>query len=150
MEFEKDGNDINCITGVESQDQRYLGAEGLSAEILCNNIRQEETKDIPIDREWEWGKESIEKYLEEHLEVIFTDEKNATRIDLIQCKLWMKSEKPIRTRVRPLNPEKRMALQREVDDLLAAEVIRPSKSIYASAPVLVKKKDGSWRLAIDY
>src|ERR1043165_5253706 len=62
----------------------------------------------------------------------------------------MKNETPIRTRVRPFNPEKRTALQKEVDDLVSAGVIRPSKSIYASAPVLVKKKDGTWRLAIDY
>ena len=34
--------------------------------------------------------------------------------------------------------------------MLAARVVRPSKSVYASAPVLVKKKDRTWRLAIDY
>ena len=36
MEFETNGNGINCIIGVGSQDQRHLGAKGLSAEVLCN------------------------------------------------------------------------------------------------------------------
>jgi len=150
VEFERDGNGINCISGIESQDMRYLGAEGLSAEILCNAVNETTVSDILLEKEFRQGKEQVEAYLERHPGVVFTDEKNATRTDLVQCKLWMKNAKPIRTRVRPLNPKKRTALQKEVDDLLAARVIRPSKSVYASAPVLVKKKNGTWRLAIDY
>jgi len=143
VEFERDGNEINCISGVESQDMRYLGAEGLSAEILCNAVNETTVSDILSETEFRQGKEQVEAYLEKHPEVVFTDEKNATRTDLVQCKLWMKNAKPIRIRVRPLNPEKRVALQKEIDDLLTAGVIRPSKSVYASAPVLVKKKDGT-------
>ena len=45
MEFKNDGNGINCITGIESQDQRHLGVEGLSAEILCNNVKDFEDND---------------------------------------------------------------------------------------------------------
>ena len=100
--------------------------------------------------EYEWEKDQINSYLKKNLEVIFIDEKRATRINLVQCKLQMKTLKPIRTRVCPLNLKKQKALQKEVDELLAAGMVQLLKSIYASAPILVKKKDGTWRLAIDY
>jgi len=41
-------------------------------------------------------------------------------------------------------------LQKILDELLAKEVIRPSSSEYASPIVLVKKKNGEYRLCIDY
>jgi hypothetical protein len=34
--------------------------------------------------------------------------------------------------------------------LLQSNVIRPSVSPYSSSAILVKKKDGTWRLCIDY
>ena len=37
-----------------------------------------------------------------------------------------------------------------IDDMLKAGVIRPSSSSWAAAPVLVKKKDGKCRMALDY
>src|SRR5688572_1391148 len=92
----------------------------------------------------------IKEILVTFLGIKFTNEKEATRTSLVQCKLWMKMEKPFRTRVRPLNPEKLKYLKKEVEELLQAGVIRLSKSVYASAPVLVRKKDGTWRVAIDY
>src|ERR1044071_4125428 len=103
-----------------------------------------------LDSEKSNEKQRLDRYLEENPKLIFTDERHATKTDLIYCKLWMKNSQPYRTRVRPLNPEKRKALQKEIEELLEAGVIRPSKSVYASAPVLMKKKDGTWRLAIDY
>src|ERR1044072_6510534 len=62
----------------------------------------------------------------------------------------MKNDKPIRSKVRPLGFHKREWLRKEIDELLKAGVIRLSRSPYAAAPVIVQKKDGSWRFAIDY
>ena len=39
MEFENNSRSINCITGIESQDQRHLRVEELFTEILCNNVK---------------------------------------------------------------------------------------------------------------
>lgn len=41
-------------------------------------------------------------------------------------------------------------IDRMVQELLDAGTIQPSSSSYASPVVLVKKKDGSWRLCVDY
>jgi len=57
----------------------------------------------------------------------------------------------------PINvrPYRYPALQKDVieqtmREMLQAGVIRPSQSPYSSAIVLVKKKDGLWRLCVDY
>ena len=44
----------------------------------------------------------------------------------------------------------REELQNEVDSMLEMGVVRPSKSPYASPIVMVKKKDGSNRVCVDF
>lgn len=57
----------------------------------------------------------------------------------------------------PVNvrPYRYLALQKDIiekiiGEMLEAGVVRPSQSPYSSPIVLVKKKDGSWRLCVDY
>ena len=59
--------------------------------------------------------------------------------------------KPIRSKLRPLNPLQEKDLQRQIDAWLEAEVIEPSTSPWASALVPVKKKGSDkLRWAVDY
>jgi len=57
----------------------------------------------------------------------------------------------------PINvrPYRYPALQKDISEqtvreMMEAGVVRPSQSPYSSPIVLVKKKDGSWRLCVDY
>ena len=57
---------------------------------------------------------------------------------------------PITFRPRRLSPEKTRELNRQLDEMLRLNIIRSSTSPWASPVHLVKKKDDSYRLVIDY
>src|SRR5262245_26900939 len=62
----------------------------------------------------------------------------------------MTDQRPIRLKRREFAHNKRVWLEKEIKELLEANIIRPSRSPYAAAPVIVAKKDGTWRFAVDY
>ena len=49
-----------------------------------------------------------------------------------------------------LSPSEKAEVQKQVTDLLNRGLIRPSTSPFGSPVLFVKKKDGSWRMVIDY
>ena len=49
-----------------------------------------------------------------------------------------------------LSPKEHDELQAQIDDLLAQGHIRPSQSPYGAPVLFVPKKDGRWRMCIDY
>lgn len=57
---------------------------------------------------------------------------------------------PIRTRLRRTSPHEREIVRKEIVNMIAQNVIKPSTSPWASAIVLVKKKDGTTRFCIDF
>ena len=60
------------------------------------------------------------------------------------------NEPPFRQRPRRLPITQQEALKEQLEDLKNRGLIRESTSPWASNVILVKKKDGSWRLCIDY
>ena len=49
-----------------------------------------------------------------------------------------------------LSPKEHEELQAQIDDLLAQGHIRPSSSPYGAPVLFVPKKDGRWRMCVDY
>ena len=49
-----------------------------------------------------------------------------------------------------LSPKEHEELQAQIDELLAQAHIRPSQSPYGATVLFVPKKDGRWRMCIDY
>ena len=60
------------------------------------------------------------------------------------------NERPYKETLRRHNPKTREELKFLVDEMLAQGIIRESFSPWSSAPVLVRKKSGGLRFAVDY
>lgn len=48
------------------------------------------------------------------------------------------------------NPALKDEIEKQVADMLKSGVIQPSHSPFSSPAILVRKKDGTWRMVIDY
>lgn len=84
----------------------------------------------------------IEKFRELHSEVAGTTNKLVHDIDTGDAK-------PFRTRQYPFSPAMMRHLNLELDKMLAAGVVRPSRSPWCSPVLLVKKKSGEYRFCFD-
>ena len=79
---------------------------------------------------------------------IFSDVPGKT--NLIEHKIELTENNPIRSRPYPLPYAMRENLKKEIKDMLSLGIIRQSNSPFASPIVIVKKKDGSDRICVDY
>ncbi|XP_036345593.1 uncharacterized protein LOC118754828 isoform X2 [Rhagoletis pomonella] len=64
--------------------------------------------------------------------------------------ITLRHNQPLKQRYYPRNPAMQQVINTEVDELLTANRIEPSRSAYSSPIVLVRKKQGTWRMCIDY
>lgn len=89
--------------------------------------------------------------LEGHVDVFSFTKKDFLRSNMqVQHKVDTGDATPIAQRAYRLSPMQRDAVDAELDKLLELGLIRPSSSAWASPIVMVPKKDGSWRMCIDY
>ena len=72
------------------------------------------------------------------------------RTDLVKHEIHLTDEKPFKEPFRRISPAMIEEVREHIAEMLAAEAIRPSQSPFSSNVVLVRKKDGSIRLCIDF
>ncbi|GFX22303.1 retrovirus-related Pol polyprotein from transposon 412 [Trichonephila clavipes] len=68
----------------------------------------------------------------------------------VTMRIILKDEKPVFQPPRRLAYTERQEVNKQIEEWLNEGIIRPSSSKYASPIVMVKKKDGSSRICIDY
>lgn len=88
-------------------------------------------------------REAIEKLVCEYTPV-------RTREVGVKMSIVLKDEEPVFQRARRLAPTEREKVNEQIGEWLREKIIQPSLSEYASPVVLVKRKDGTMRLCIDY
>ena len=85
--------------------------------------------------------------LAEH-EELFTDVPGLCSVEEHQVKLT--TDEPVRSKPYPMPYHVRKELRAEIDEMKRLGIIRESDSAYASPVVIVRKKDGSNRICVDY
>lgn len=82
---------------------------------------------------------------------IFADSvKDLTGCNTITHRVYLTDDVPVRSKPYRTPHALRQELKSQIDDLLEADIIAPSDSPYACPVILVKKKNGSYRLVCDY
>lgn len=89
----------------------------------------------------------ISKYLEREL-LKFDKVQGPT--DLAKHRILMKDDRPIKIRYANRNPAMQKVINTEIDKLIRKGYIEPSNSPYSFPITLAKKKNGSWRLCMDF
>lgn len=92
----------------------------------------------------------VRALLQRYQSVFSAHESDLGCTDLISHDIPLTDDVPVRQRYRRLPPSEYDVVKTHINQLLDAQVIRESCSPYASPIVLVKKKDGSLRMCVDY
>ena len=115
---------------------------------LANCHQKETVQDVKLGIELtKIQQEEMMNTLARHTEV-FSDTPGKT--DMIEHKIELTDNNPVRSRPYPLSYALRENLKREIEDMITLRIIRELNSPFTSSIVIVKKKDGSDRICIDY
>ena len=83
-------------------------------------------------------------------DIFSTDATDIGTTDKVQHRIELMDETPFKQKYRRIPPSAIEEVRSHIKELLAAGIIRPSRSPFSSNVVLVRKSDGSLRLCIDY
>ena len=123
----------------------------------CSNINipsKNETKinfDLSKSDLTEQQKATLRNLLEENKDLFSPSLKNLGKTDLYHHVIETEPGRgPVRLPFYRQPPHIRQEIDRQVNEMLEQGIIEPSNSIWHSPVVLVKKKDGTYRFAVDY
>lgn len=117
-------------------------------EVISGVKEQIDALDLSVLSEAEQGQ--VRDLLYRFQSVFSTHEGDLGCTGLISHDIPLLDSVPIRQRYRRIPPSEYEVVKSHINQLLEANVIRESCSPYASPIVLVKKKDGSLRMCVDY
>lgn len=95
-------------------------------------------------------RDQVQSLLREYSSVFAAHDQDLGCTHLVTHDIPLLDDIPVRQRYRRIPPSDYELVKEHIHKLLEAEVIRESSSPYASPIVLVRKKDGSLRLCVDY
>lgn len=93
---------------------------------------------------------NVKSLLHRYQSVFSTHDGDLGCTNLISHDIPLLDDIPVRQRYRRIPPSEYGAVKAHINQLLESQVIRESSSPYASPIVLVRKKNGSLRLCVDY
>ncbi|KAM8702352.1 hypothetical protein ACLKA7_007782 [Drosophila subpalustris] len=69
---------------------------------------------------------------------------------IAEHRIRLRDDKPLKQRYYPKNPAMQRVIDEQVNELIQAGAIEPSRSPHSAPIVLVRKKTRDWRMCIDY
>ena len=103
--------------------------------------------DSPLSPEW---RERITAKLSSIPEVFAKHDLDFGKTDKVTHRIKLSDETPFKQRPRPIHPQDVDAVRTHLQELFESGIIRESESPFASPIVVVRKKNGTVRLCIDY
>ena len=94
--------------------------------------------------------QEVRDLLTEFTDVFATAEKEWSSLPGTEHKVEVKDDTPIRQRAYNADIKSQETIDKTVEELLAQGIIEVSESEWSSPVILVKKKDGSSRMCVDY
>jgi RNase H-like domain found in reverse transcriptase/Reverse transcriptase (RNA-dependent DNA polymerase)/Integrase zinc binding domain/Retroviral aspartyl protease/Integrase core domain/Retrotransposon gag protein/Chromo (CHRromatin Organisation MOdifier) domain len=134
-------SELHCCEAVELSSEWKPHSELLVAQIwLCEGQSSKENQ-VPME---------LEEVLKKFVAVFETPTQLPPKRAVDHSITLFPNSQPVNLRPYRYSHFQKCELENIIEELLKTSVIRPSASSFASPALLVKKKDGSWRLCVDY
>lgn len=95
-------------------------------------------------------KDNLVEFLLKNKDIFAKDASELGLTNLGSMNIDTGNHPPVRMRPYRVSPQIKQEISRQIHDMLDHDIIRPSTSAYASPVVMVKKKSGEYRFAVDY
>ena len=96
-------------------------------------------------------KSKLRAFIENQLDVFAKCDSDVGTTDIVFHEIDTVDSRPLRQPARRVHyGDKRVAIESEIKKLVNSDIARPSTSPLASPIVMVKKKDGTWHMCVDY
>ena len=130
-----EAEEVDPVDGVDFLEiGGYVAKESIKDVVTGDNLTEEQRAEF-ID-------------LASQFQSLFTEAPGTT--SLAQHHIKLTSDQPVRSRPYPVPYSLRVSLKKDITDMMTMGVIRESSSQYASPVVVVKKKDNTNRVCVDY
>lgn len=134
----------------EARSDQSGGIATINSQLQGSSSVQEQIRALDLSVLSEAEQHKVRALLLSHKPVFSAFEGDLGCTDLITHDIPLIDDVPVRQRYRRIPPSEYDTVKAHIHQLLETQVIRESCSPYASPIVLVKKKDGTLRLCVDY
>jgi Reverse transcriptase (RNA-dependent DNA polymerase)/RNase H-like domain found in reverse transcriptase/Spumavirus aspartic protease (A9) len=113
--------------------------------------KNDKNKSIAIGEINETQKKQLSDLLQKYSHLFATSKEELGRANVVQHAIYTEEVPPIRQKFYRTSPTEQEHIDKEIQDMLKYNIIRPStKSEWASPVILVPKKNGKLRFCVDY
>ena len=149
-----DRNNIHVL-GDDCASQKVADVNLLSEDSKCfENSSAKSTKctfDISNSNLSKHECSQLEQFLLKNSDVFSDSLNNIGKTNVFKHRIdTIPGAKPVHMNYYRQGPRQKAEIEKQTKEMLEPGIISPSTSVYTSPVVLVKKKNGAWRFAIDY